>query len=902
MLESLRYRLRALFRRRQIDEELSAELAFHIERETEENVAAGMGPAEARRQAALAFGGVETIKETHRDRRGARWVEHAIADTRYGLRGLARNPGFAAIAIISLALGIGANTAIFSLTDLVFFKALPVTRPGELVVLQWSSGPVSLDRSIDGTLNWDPAGRRTTTSFSMPAFESLRGHTNTLGSVFAFAPIEQLDVATAGGADIATGEIVTGEYFSGLGVQPLRGRLLGPGDDRPESPPAAVISAKYWRQRFAGDTTTVGSIVSINGTAFSIVGITPPMFEGVLNVGQQPDVTVPMALLPLVRQGGARDLADAGFWWVRIMGRMRPGVSRDRVRAEIEPRLVRSAINGAPMPSLAQHAVNLPRLEVLSGAQGLTDQRSDYGMPLLILSIVAGLLLLIACVNVANLLLTRAAARQREITMRLALGASRSRIVKQLLVESLLLAASAEALGLVIAYWGKNLLVTLRPDLAGVELTLDRRVLAIATAISLGTALLFGLAPAFRATRVDLADRLKEHARNVHASRSFFSRALVVMQIAMSVVLLIDGALFLRTLRNLRDVKLGFNADHLLTFRVDARLSGYDATKIPDVYRTLVVKLQAIPGVRSVTFTRHPQLSRARRSDEFTIVGADMEAHELPIDLVGPGFFETMQLPIVLGRAFTSHDDEHAPMVAIVNEAFVRTYLPGMNPIGRILAERTKRFTIVGVARDAKYYSIRKGAEPIVYVSYFQQDQGQASFALRTAGDPLAIVSAARQAALSVDRTLAIFEVRTQRETLETTLTQERLLATLSTVFGALAVLLACVGVYGIVSYTTAQRTGEIGIRIALGASGRNVVWLVMQRTVLLVFAGVVAGVAAGAGGARLFANMLYDVRGSDPVSIAAAIATIAIVAFAASYIPARRARSVSPMAAIRVD
>jgi predicted permease len=832
-----------------------------------------------------------------------RFIDHLHHDLRYAGRMIRRAPAFTAIAVLSLALGIGANTAVFSLTDAVLLKTLSVASPRELVLLESVDGRGQFDRSYDGMHTRDPhTGLRVGTSFSMPAFERLRIGTSELSALFAFAPLEQLNVVAGGRADIARGQLVTGTYYSGLGVRAIRGRTIVPEDDRQAAAPVAVITYDYWQRRFGGDPAIVGSHIDVDGFAATIIGVTPPDFRGTLDVGDSPDVTLPMSAVTLV-QPGADDLTNVKRWWVRIMGRRRAGVTEQRVQSELGPAFHQTAMAWALASSSASKIKpgDLPTLRVVSGSRGLEGERNNYRAPLTLLTIVAGLILLIACANVANLLLTRATTRQHEITVRLALGASRARIVKQLLVESLVLVVGAESFGLLLAYWSKNLLVALRPSTSDAHLTIDLRVLAVATVLSAATAVLFGLAPALRATRLDVAAGLKDAARTVGAtSRAIAGRVLVVAQIAMSVVLLIDAALFIRTLRNLRGVEVGFNQEQLLLFRVDPRLSGYRDAMIPLLYRRLQTQLGNIPSVRSATFSRHPQLSNSGRMSGVSIVGSpNADEMEIPINLVGPNFFETMQLPIAVGRPFTAQDDEKAPRVAIINESFARKLFPNDQPVGRRV-KYNGELEIVGVARDAKYYSIRKAAEPILYVPYLQHDQGQANFTLRTAGDPLAIVASVREAVHATDKTLSIFDVRSQRAALDATLSEERLFAKLSAAFGALALLLASIGVYGVVSYATARRTAEIGIRIALGAGERSILWLVARRTVALVALGTVIGLVAGVEGARLFTRRLYGITPADPASIMTAAGLIAGVALLAAFVPANRARRVSPLVALR--
>jgi predicted permease len=888
------------------DRELMEELESHLQLEMDEHIRRGISSHEARRLALVASGGVEAAKEAYRDQRGVPFVEHLLQDVRYAARTLRRAPGFTAVAVISLALGIGANTAVFSVVNAALLRKLPVDAPGDLVVLEWISGPQSPARSIDGSIRPDEApGSRRSTSFSVPMFERLREQTATLEGVFAFAPIEQLNVLIGDGAEIADGQVVSGNYFRSLGVGAFRGRTLMPDDDRPDAPPAIVISHEYWQRRFGGDAGAIGRHVSVNGAGFVIVGVTPPAFTGALGIEASPDISIPLAHLPLVRQGSAPDLTNADFWWIRIMGRRAPGISAQQARAELEP-----VFQGATLASLvargglsdSTRASMIPRLRVSPGDRGLEDGRASLGRSLLIMSSVVALVLLIACANVANLLLTRATTRHREISVRLALGAERARIVKQLLVESLVIVAIAEAFGFLVAHWGANLLRRLTPEGRMLDLSLDLGVFAVTTIVAVSTALLFGLAPALRATRVDVADGLKDAAGRLRdTGSSLFARGLVVVQIGMSVVLLVYGALFARSLYNLRTVDVGFNLEHLLLFRVDPRLSNYNDSTIPPLYARLLAELSAIPGAKGVTLTRHPQLSGSRRTQDVNVIGRPPLAdNEVAVNLVGPRFFETMELPIRVGRALDARDDRRSSHVTVVNESFVRRFLGSDAAIGRRLTSGDDELEIVGVARDAKYFSVRSDNGPIIYVPYAQHDQGQANITIRTSGDMAATLTSVRAVVRRVDKTLSMFDVRTQMQALDDSLAEERLFAMLSLVFGGLAITLACIGVYGVISYSTARRTGEIGLRLALGASGRDIVWLVMRRTVVLVVIGVTLGILAGFEGARVFETLLFELSPTDPASIIIAAALIALVAFVAAYVPADRARRVSPLVALR--
>ena len=844
-----------------------------------------------------------------------------IQDLRYGVRMLLRAKGFTAVAVLSLALGIGANTALFSLIDAVLLKMLPVKKPTELVLFDWLSGPRAMSRSIDGTTSDDPAtGMRTSTSFSYLAFERLRDQNETLSGVFAFAPFEQLNVNVDGVAEVAGGELVTGGYYDTLGVKAILGSTITPRDDAPGSEPVVVITHRYWERRFARDPEIIGKKINVNNVPFIIIGVTPPEFLGTLQVGESPDLTIPMSLEPQLRPR-SQSLRQPWFWWVRIMGRLKPGIAAEQARANLEPAFQQSAQEGseaalAQFPAQRQAQSSQPRdvpsLRVASGSQGLNELRSAYSQPLTILVIVVGVVLLIACANVANLLLSRAASRQKEIAVRLALGASRWRLIRQLLTESVLLAIIGGSVGVIFAYWGKDVLLVLRPWGGGeliLNLKLDLRVLAFTIGVSAITGLLFGLAPALRATRIDLTPALKDNARSLAGgSGSRLTRSLIVIQVAMSLVLLVGAGLFVNTLRNLQAVDVGFNRENLLLFRVDPRLSGYSGPQIASLYPRITEQIEAIPGVRSATISRHPLLSGNRRTSSISVQGSAQEPSDVVyVNLVGASFFETMEMPILAGRSLNPRDDERAPKVAVINQTMARKYFGEDNPIGKRFGfggdpAEAGKIEVVGVVRDAKYTSLRGETPPTAYTPYLQENPGQMNFEVRTAGDAAAMISSIRDAVREVDSNLPLFDVKTQRKQAEESLAQERLFATLSGFFGVLALLLACVGLYGVMSYGVARRTNEIGIRMALGATTLRITRMVMRETMWVVVIGVVIGLSAAVASTRLIKSMLFGLAPTDPLTISVAALLLIAVAALAGYIPARRAARVDPMIALRYE
>lgn len=855
-------------------------------------------------------------------RKGGIGMGSLVQDLRYAGRMLLKSKTFTAVAVLSLGLGIGANTALFSLVDAVLLKTLPVKNPNELVLFNWLSGPRGLSRGLMGSVQTDPSnGMRTSTSFSYLAFERFRDNNETLADVFAFAPIFQLNANVNGQPEIANGQFVSGGYYDGLGVRRVIGRTITADDDKAGASPVVVITHRYWQRRFAEDPEAVGKTLSINNVPFTIIGITPPEFSGASEIGWSPDLSMPFSAQPQVSPHES-DLDGAWFWWLQIMGRLNPGVTAEQVAASFEPVFQQSAQEGwaaalarFPPRTQSQNPAprDVPKLRAASGSQGLTDLRAAYAQPLKILMGIVGLVLLIACANVANLQLARAATRQKEIAVRLAIGASRWRLIRQLLTESLLLAFLGGAVGVLFANWGKDLLLVLRPWGGGelaLNLKLDLRVLGFTIAVSLLTGLVFGLAPALRATRVDLTPALKDNARNLAGgSRSILTKSLIVVQVAMSLVLLVGAGLFVRTLSNLQNVDAGFNRENLLLFSVDPGLNGYDRPRMGQLYGRITERLEAVPGVRSATVSLIPLLSGQGQTRTISVQGyaaQPEEEHDAKVNIVGGHFFDTLEMPILLGRGLSSGDGETSPRVGVVNQTMARKYFGDENPLGKRFGfggpETSGQIEIIGVARDAKYTGLRAQTEPTVYIPYQQGIPRHATFIVRTGGDPSAMTGSIREAVHEVDDNLPLSDVKTQVRQVGESLAQEQLFATLSSFFGVLALLLACVGLYGVMSYGVARRTNEIGIRMALGASGSRVTKMIMRETMAVVGIGLVIGLGAAMAVTRLIASMLFGLAPRDPMTITFAVLLMIGVTAMAGYLPARRAARVDPMVALRYE
>ncbi len=913
--------LKRFFRRGRWDDERRQELDAHLAIETDEHIARGMSPEAARSAAQRKLGNVTLIREEIYRMNTLGVLDAAWRDVRHAARLLRLNPLFAAVAIVSLALGIGANTAIFTLVNEFLLRTLPVRNPEELVLLrsiEGTSGRMSRGGENNGSI--DPAtGRNSSTSFSLLAFERFHAQPTALSHVFAFAPISQPTVLVDGEPEVAaTAQLVSGNYHTGLGVSARAGRMLTIEDDRPSSPPVAVISFRYWDARFRRDPNVVGKTITVNRVPVVIVGVTPPGFAGAAQAGESPDVSLPLAHY-LRLQPTRVERVEPWYWWLRIMGRLAPGATPASARASLEPIFQEAAREGwlagrnrddtpRPVPAMSTLAAD-------SGSQGESNSRRQYARSLYILMGLVGLVLAAACANVANLLLARGAARRREIALRLALGAGRVRIVGQLLAESLLLASAGAAFGVLLAWWGRPLLLALRPfgnTAVVLDLPLDARVLGFTIAIAFTTAILFGLAPALRATRVDLTTEFQGGARTIGGgSRSQLSRALMVVQIALSFVLLVSTGLFVRTLAKLEAVDAGFNRRNLVLFGTDAVAAGYARDQFAVLHERLRERLEGIPGVRTATFSRVAVLSRVRQNNTISVPGSPVPPGAFAPNMngVASNFFAAMELPLVLGRGFNESDDLAAPRVAVVNEALAAKYFGRENPIGRRISYTLGPFAggrveveVVGVAGDAKYTDLRTAVPPTLYLPALQQLGGNANFALRVDGNPAAVFGAIRAAVREIDPALAVLDLRTQDEQIDRLHWQERLFARLSGFFGLLALALTCVGLYGLMSYAVLRRTGEIGLRMALGAPPGTVLRMMLGESLALVSVGVAAGVGAAYGGSRLVASMLYGLSPSDPSTYGVVVATLTAVAMLASYLPARRASRLQPTEALREE
>ncbi len=901
-----------------MESELDEELRFHLDREIERNLAAGMSDREARRAALLSFGGVEQMKEAAREVRGLRVLEQAWQDLRHGARLLRKSPGFTAVAVLSLALGIGASTALFSVADALLLSTLPVKEPDRLVLFEWEAGDAFRSSGTDGWSFLGRAGRRGSSSFHSRIFQTLRDKSPALQAVFAFAELRKANLLVGGQAEVADGQYASGGYFTALGVTAALGRLLGEADDRADAPPAAVIGFDYWQARLGGDPGVLGETIAINAVPFTIVGVAPPEFRGTMQLDSRPVVFVTVSMEPRLAPARShwqpRD-GRSGAWWLHLMGRLQPGATVEQARQSLAGVFQALALQLMPPPRSDQPAtlapVDHPVLIAHPGRVGMLESRRGYAATIYRLFGVVALVLLISCANLTNLQLARAAARRVEVTVRSALGAGRGRLVRQLLTESLLLSVLGGAAGVALALAGQALLAASGDGLfpGDVAYGLNGRVLGFSLAVSLITVVLSGLAPALRSTRVDLGTAIKQGSRAAGGvERSRLSKALVVVQVAMSLVLLVGAILFLRTVRNLQAVDVGFNQNDLLLFSLRPESLGHRGASLEPFYERLFARLDALPGVQAATFGRVRLLSRNGSTETLVLPGetpGSVRHHSTHLQVVRENYLATLQIPLLRGRGFSPRDREGAPKVVLVNQTLARRHFPDGDAIGQRLGldgDFGRPLEIVGIVADSKYNFQRRTIAPLLFLPWRQhlEAAGEMSFAVRVAGPPEALVPAIRREVQELAPGLPLSAVTTQVAQARQTMAAEALMARLLSFFGLVAVLLAVIGLYGVLAWSVAQRTLEIGIRMALGAQTTRVRRMVVSLGLRLVAAGVVLGALAALALAEIVESQLYGVRTGDPATLLLAATALLAVAFLACWFPAVRATRVDPMIALR--
>jgi putative ABC transport system permease protein len=888
--------LRRLFSRDRLDSELDRELSDHIERQVADFVRGGMTESEARRRARLSFGGEAQITEACRDARGTRWVEDIVQDIRYSIRILLRSPAFALVAILSLALGIGANTAIFSIVNSLLLRSLPVRAPEQLVIVEGGS-------------------------WTNPIWEQIRDHHAGLFGGAAAWGEDRFDLASGGVSDSVDGLWTSGNFFDVLGTPAILGRTFGPDDDRRGGGPAgpvAVIGYKFWQRHYGGAADVIGRPLTINRVTFTVIGVTGPEFVGPI-VGRSYDVAVPLGDEPLVR-GKESFLDGRSTWWLDILLRMKPGQTIEQATLALrgaQPQIRQATLPGWDAQALKEY---LGTAFVLQPAAGGSSQfRNQYREPLLIILAIVGLVLLIACANIANIMLARANARRHELGLRIALGASRWRIARQLLTESLLLSVLGAALGLVFAAWGSALLVaqlsTFRENVF-LDISLDWRVMAFTAGVAIATALLFGMVPAFRAGRVEPNDALKEQSRTVSGERRMLGQPLVVVQVALSLVLVVAAGLFLRSFAALAMQNVGFDRDALLVVNLDVLKSGVEPADRPRLLEQVLDATAQVPGVARAGLSAIPPMSGMGWNNFVEVPGGAKVSQRDSVvwfNAVTPGWFATYGTTLVNGRDFTATDRKGAPAVVIVNQAFVTKFLPGANPLGHNLRQPSYGFggndqpvpswQIVGVVANAAYRTPREPDPPTLYLPFDQSEMREAPFAtltVRSALDYPALLTKSVAAAIGTVNPRLALTFLPMTEQISGLVVRERLVAMLAGFFGGLALLLAAIGLYGITSYGVSRRRTEIGIRMALGADAAAVVRLVLSRAALLVGLGVVIGAALSLWASTFVASLLYGLTPRDPITLVGAAATLAAVGAFAAWLPARRAARIDPIEVLR--
>ncbi len=903
-------RLTSIFGRARRERELAEEIESHVRIETDELIHRGISPAEARRMALAHGGGVSEVHDACRDQRGVPFIEQLIQDIRYGARTLRRSPVFTAVIVVMLALGIGANTAIFTLIDAVVVRTLPVSHPEQLVEI---GDPARVNSFSSGMLRAD--------LISYPLYLDLREHTRSLAGLIASGRTGRID-ARIDGADAPLerprGRYVSDNYFNVLGIPAFRGRVFGSAENRGAgASPVAVISFGYWTRRFHSDPAVIGKSIVVDDNAMTIVGITPQTFTGEI-VGTSIDIWLPLSMHDGL-QPNMRILTDRNASWLLLLGRTAPGTTQAQAIDELGPLTDRMVLANARGKEGAEYSAKRMRF-IGPGERGFSRVRATFETPLFTLLTGVGLLLLIICANVANLLLARAVVRGKEIAVRLALGANRARLIRQLLTESVLLALTGSITGLFFAWWASRALIALAFNGATVplDLSLDVRVMGFTLAVSFVAVVLFGLVPALRASRVELATTLRANSAGASSGtlgqrgrRVALGKLLIAAQVALSVVMLVGAGMLVRSLRNVQSVDVGLDRDHLLIADVDMKARGYAGERLQQLARTLRERIGAIPGVEAVTYSENGIFSGTESGTNFEIPGyiartpSDTDA---AYDVVGAGYARGIGAHLVDGRDLETTDEQRAGRVALVNKSFATKYFPGQSAVGKFIhLQDTTLVEIIGVLADTHDHDLKGTPNVRMYFSYAQSNPGvdpaaSLRFMVRAKGDPASVAAQVRAAIIAIDPALPIDGNTPLATLMEQSIGQEKLMAKLASAFGILALLLASIGLYGVMTYAISRRTREIGLRVALGARQQDVVRSVLFESLRLVAAGMIIGLPLALASVRLLRSQLTDVSLMDVPSIAAALTVLAASGIVASLIPALRASRVSPIVALQSD
>jgi predicted permease len=890
-------------------------MELHVAETAAELQAEGMTPERARAEARRRFGNAGLKHEESREIWMTRFLSELGQDVRYGCRTMTANKAFSALAVLLLALGIGANTAVYSCMESILLRSLPVADPESLVVLNWHSRPpqegskewVHVIHGVQGILWPGDKGALVSGMFPYGALETLREENPVFSTLFGYFNGRIRNLAVRGQATSASTEYVTGEYFRGLAVSPAAGRLIDSEDDRPGAAAVAVISFATSQQRFGVPSSAIGQPVLVDNVPFTVIGVAPPEFFGV-DPAVAPDLYLPLHTNLLVDGArAARMYPDGNFYWIEMMGRLRPGVSMAQAQAALAPRFHQWVATTATTDG---ERAKLPALMLNPGAAGLGSLRRQYSKPLYVLLAMVGLILAIACANIANLLLARAAARRREMAVRLSLGAGRFRVVRQLLTESVMLASLGGAFGVLFAIWGVRsltLLLSHGQQNFTLHAELNWNVLGVTAALSVVCGLLFGLAPAIQSTRPDVIHALK-NGRGGGPHHRHVQHVLVVAQIAISFLILVAAGLFVRTLNNLHSVQLGYARENILLFSLNARQAGHRDPEIAIFYADLRKRFESIPGVSSATLSQSSIINAGRAGQAIRgpmKIGA-VTILDARVLAAGPRFLTTMQIPILAGREIDDRDQPGSTPVAVISERLARTYFGNENPVGRriTLPDEKRDLEIVGVSANLRYGGLKNEEESAmtVFVAVSQFSSDRMTYALRTAGDPLRFVQSVHEIVREADSRIPVTNVVTQAAEIDRTISRELTFAKLSTGFAVLALLTACVGLYGTMSYSVARQVGEIGIRMALGAQPGAVVWMVLRRVLLLAAVGLAISVPAALIAFQLVKSFLFETQPNDPGTLALAGVVLLSAALLAGYAPARRASRIDPLAALRQE
>jgi macrolide transport system ATP-binding/permease protein len=887
------------WKRKRNPEDFAEEIRAHIELEADEQKAEGR--PDAHFAARRAFGNVTALRERSYERGRTAWLDELSQDVRYALRTMRRSPAYTAGAALLLALGIGANTAIYSFVEAVALRDLPVSDPDSLVLLKWSAGKAKFNRRHSGEAHTDPQRGHVSGNFPYRAWEALSTN-RVLSDIFAFKEGDDVTVVAQGRGDLANGLFVSGQFFSGLRLAPAMGRGIDSQDERPDSQAAIVISHSYWQTRFGGNPGVLGQSIAVNNTPFTIVGVAPKGFVG-LDTGSNVHLYMPLRFCQSVRTSfaGFKDSIYAAdrWYWLQIMGRLQPGVSRQQAETVLAATFA-GWVSGTAETD-AERA-GLPSLYLASGSNGLDFLRFYHSAPIFLVAAMAGLILTIACANLANLQMARAVGRRREVLLRYSLGAGRWRVGRQLLTESVMLAAAGGVLSILFAWGGMKGLGALALNWQkGVTFRAEMNwnCLAVSAALTLLTGLLFGMAPALQASRLQLASGLRE-GRIGHPA-SWGRRGLVTVQIALSLLLVAGASLFVRTLTNLRSIGLGFNPDRVLALEADAHQAGYRGDALGRFYSEVETRLRSTPGVQASTSANYALVSNNESRSTVSIPSNPAAGDVGPVVMwVGPDFFAALQIPLRSGRDITLRDTATAPMVAVVNEAFANKHLPGLNPIGQQIhfgGPENSLATIVGVSKDTPLSSLKKDPEPTVFGVYTQHIQRirRMTFFVRGGG-----AAEARRVVEAIDSRIPVVNVRTLETQIADTIGRERLFASLCSVFAGLALVIASVGLYGTLAYSVSRRTSEIGVRIALGASRRRVIAMVVGESLVMIVAGVAIGLPFVWSSEKVIGSFLFRAASNDPSALAVPIAVLLAAALIAAGFPAWRAARIDPMTALR--